>query len=133
MCFLVLLLLLLDSVSTFALTTILDSTFMIASLRAYGAQEAFAAESMRRINVYTSAARTSYNLNRWVCIRIDALGALFASGLAVCLVYFQSRGAANTGFSLNMAGKNTLFAVPSQAHLALKSVSVERSFGGFER
>ena len=75
---------------------------------------------MRRIDLYTRAARTSYNLNRWVCLRIDAIGALFASGLAVYLVYFQSRGAADTGFSLNMAGKNTSLADPLQAHLAPK-------------
>ncbi|KAJ2927022.1 hypothetical protein H1R20_g10047, partial [Candolleomyces eurysporus] len=75
----------------------------LTSLRAYGAQEAFTKESMRRINLYTRAARTVYILNRWVCIRIDTMGALFSSGLAVYLVYFQSQGAANTGFSLNMA------------------------------
>lgn len=74
------------------------------SLRAYGAQEAFIQESMKRLDRYTRAASTFYNLNRWVCIRIDALGGLFAAGLATYLVYFKSPGASNTGFSLNMAG-----------------------------
>ena len=82
-------------------------------------------ESMIRINVYTRAARTFYNLNRWVCVRIDALGTLFASGLAMYLVYFQSQGAANTGFSLNMAGEVSSFVALPKAHFVSKSVLVE--------
>lgn len=35
------------------------------SIRAYGAQEAFKAESYRRINEYTRAARTSHDLERY--------------------------------------------------------------------
>ncbi|PBK77153.1 hypothetical protein ARMSODRAFT_949046 [Armillaria solidipes] len=79
------------------------ANFHSASIRAYGVQEAFAQESLSRINRYTRTARTFYNLNRWVCIRIDALGGLFAAALAVYLVYFQDRTASTTGFSLNMA------------------------------
>lgn len=77
---------------------------MAASIRAYGAQDQFRKESYRRIDRYVRAARTFYNLNRWVSIRIDALGALFASCLAAYLVYGSSARAAHTGFSLNMAG-----------------------------
>lgn len=58
---------------------------------------------MRRTDRYTRAANTYYNLNRWVCVRVDAIGGLFAAGLATYLVYFKSPGASNTGFSLNMA------------------------------
>ncbi|PBK69165.1 hypothetical protein ARMSODRAFT_1019154 [Armillaria solidipes] len=75
----------------------------LTSIRAYGVQEAFAQESLSRINRYTRTARTFYNLDRWVCIRINALGGLFAAALAVYLVYFQDRTASTTGFSLNMA------------------------------
>ncbi|PBK89704.1 hypothetical protein ARMGADRAFT_1167459 [Armillaria gallica] len=75
----------------------------LTSIRAYGVQEAFAQESLSRINRYTRTARTFYNLDRWVCIRISALGGLFAAALAVYLVYFQDRTASTTGFSLNMA------------------------------
>ncbi|KAF5377185.1 hypothetical protein D9615_006331 [Tricholomella constricta] len=75
----------------------------LTSIRAYGAQKTFQEESLNRINRYTRAARTFYNLNRWICIRIDAIGALFAASLAAYLVYFQKHGASNTGFSLNMA------------------------------
>lgn len=76
-----------------------------ASIRAYGVQQAFKTRSLQRIDRYTRAARTFYNLNRWICIRIDAIGGLFAASLAAYLVYFQNNVAATTGFSLNMAGK----------------------------
>ncbi|KAF5336910.1 hypothetical protein D9611_003444 [Ephemerocybe angulata] len=75
----------------------------LTSLRAYGAQEAFINESMNRINRYTRASRTFYNLNRWICIRVDAIGGLFSAGLAAYLLYLRGRSAANIGFSLNMA------------------------------
>ncbi|KAG6837885.1 hypothetical protein H0H93_013038 [Arthromyces matolae] len=75
----------------------------LASIRAYGAQKVFQDESLNRINRYTRAARTFYNLNRWICVRVDAIGGLFAASLATYLVYFQDQKASNTGFSLNMA------------------------------
>ncbi|KAG5728585.1 ATP-binding cassette transporter abc4 [Termitomyces sp. T112] len=75
----------------------------LTSIRAYGAQEAFRDESLQRINRYTRAARTFYNLNRWICVRIDAIGGSFAASLAAYLVYFQDQKASNTGFSINMA------------------------------
>jgi len=65
---------------------------------------AFEEESLRRINHYTRAARTFYILNRWICVRINAISGLFAASLAAYLVYFQGCSAASTGFSLNMAG-----------------------------
>lgn len=75
----------------------------LTSIRAYGAQEMFRKESYSRIDRWTTSARTFYNLNRWICIRIDALGAAFSSGLAAYLVYGGRFNASNTGFSLNMA------------------------------
>ncbi|KAI8982789.1 multidrug resistance-associated ABC transporter [Trametes punicea] len=75
----------------------------LTSIRAYGAQGRFKEESFRRIDRYVRAARTFYNLNRWVSIRIEALSALFAACLATYLVYGSHARAANTGFSLNMA------------------------------
>ena len=82
----------------------LNSDIIQASIRAYGVQETFKEESLHRIDRYTRAARTFYNLNRWICIRVDAIGGLFAAGLAAYLVYVQGHSAASTGFSLNMAG-----------------------------
>jgi len=75
----------------------------LTSIRAYAAEESFTEESMKRINRYTSAARVFYNLNRWVSLRIDTVGGLFAAGLGIYLVYFQKNSASNIGFSLNMA------------------------------
>ncbi|KAG8684445.1 hypothetical protein FRC11_012098, partial [Ceratobasidium sp. 423] len=76
----------------------------IISIRAYGAEDQLKNEALKRIDKYTRAARTFYNLNRWICIRMDALGGLFAAGLAAYLVYYHtSVDASDTGFSLNMA------------------------------
>ncbi|KAF9786031.1 hypothetical protein BJ322DRAFT_1057551 [Thelephora terrestris] len=82
----------------------------IVSIRAYSAQNMFKKESLDRIDKFSRPARTFYNLNRWISVRIDAIGALFSSGLAVYLVYgtgvlhhHRPGSAAAIGFSLNMA------------------------------
>ena len=93
------------SVSTFGYSARQELTSDPASLRAYGAEDRFVNESMIRINRYTRAARTFYNLNRWICIRVDAISGLFAAGLAGYLLHFRTQGASNMGFSLNMAGQ----------------------------
>lgn len=77
-----------------------------ASVRAYGAQRAFRLESYRRIDRYSRAARTNYNLNRWISTRIETLGAVFASGLGTYLLYgpgSRTMLASNIGFALAMA------------------------------
>jgi ABC-type multidrug transport system fused ATPase/permease subunit len=73
------------------------------SIRAYGAQDAFKAESLKRVDNHIRIARVAANLNRWISLRIDFLGDLFSVGLAAYLIYGKSIGASNTGFSLNMA------------------------------
>ncbi|KAJ7293178.1 hypothetical protein C8J57DRAFT_1703993 [Mycena rebaudengoi] len=75
----------------------------LTSIRAYGAQNAAIKTSLERLDRYTRASRSFYNLNRWICVRIDALGGIFAASLAYYLVYFQSHSPSNIGFSLNMA------------------------------
>ncbi|KAJ7691269.1 hypothetical protein B0H17DRAFT_1159808 [Mycena rosella] len=92
----------------------------LISIRAYGAQEDMIKVSMDRINrltrcvrarfiimttilKLTRATRTFTNLNRWVTVRIDLLGALFAASLAYYVVYFENNRPYNIGFSLNMA------------------------------
>ncbi|KXN81115.1 ATP-binding cassette transporter abc4 [Leucoagaricus sp. SymC.cos] len=77
----------------------------LTSIRAYSAEDAFIKGSMERINRYTRASRVYYNLNRWVCIRIDTISGLFAAGLGAYLVYFKSHSPSNVGFSLNMASE----------------------------
>ncbi|RDB25958.1 ATP-binding cassette transporter abc4 [Hypsizygus marmoreus] len=80
----------------------------LVSIRAFGAQEAFSEKCLQSIDGYTRAARTFYNLNRWINVRVGLLGAVFSASLATYLVYFHELSAANTGFSLNMAGKDKL-------------------------
>ncbi|KAF8803433.1 multidrug resistance-associated ABC transporter [Phlegmacium glaucopus] len=75
----------------------------LVSIRAYGAQQSFRTESMKRLNHYVKVSRTSFNLNRWIGIRIDVLGATFTAALASYLLVNRSLNAANIGFSLNMA------------------------------
>ncbi|KAF8885698.1 multidrug resistance-associated ABC transporter [Gymnopilus junonius] len=75
----------------------------MVSIRAYGAQKSFKKESLRRIDHYLRIARTSYNLNRWIGIRMDLLGALFTTALASYLLIRKTLNAANIGFSLNMS------------------------------
>ncbi|KAH8986104.1 hypothetical protein EDB92DRAFT_1818416 [Lactarius akahatsu] len=64
----------------------------LTSIRAYGAQLAFREESYRRID-------------RWISLRIDFLGGLFAAGLAAYLIYVPNERSlpSDTGFSLTMA------------------------------
>ena len=83
------------------------STFVV-SIRAYSAQNEFRQESLRRIDKVTRPTRTFYNLNRWISIRVDAVGTTFSTALAAYLVYgtgaiYKPGSAANIGFSLNMA------------------------------
>ncbi|OCH90238.1 hypothetical protein OBBRIDRAFT_812797 [Obba rivulosa] len=75
----------------------------LTSIRAYGAQDAFRQEIFRRINRYTRVSVSYYDLERWVSLRLDALGGLFAASLAAYLVYGRNMRASNTGFSLAMA------------------------------
>ncbi|OCH88609.1 P-loop containing nucleoside triphosphate hydrolase protein [Obba rivulosa] len=75
----------------------------LTSIRAYGAEHAFTQESYRRIDRYTRITRSFYNLSRWVTLRMEALGGVFAAALAIFLVYGGRTSASDTGFSLNMA------------------------------
>ncbi|KAH9041242.1 hypothetical protein EDB85DRAFT_1921690 [Lactarius pseudohatsudake] len=77
----------------------------LTSIRAYGAQIAFREESYRRIDKYSRAGRSFYNMNRWINLRIDFLGGLFAASLAAYLIYVPNERSlpSDTGFSLTMA------------------------------
>ncbi|KDQ10123.1 hypothetical protein BOTBODRAFT_36553 [Botryobasidium botryosum FD-172 SS1] len=76
----------------------------LTSIRAFGAEEMFKRESLRRIDKYSRPARTFHNTNRWIGVRIDMLGSLFTGGLGAYLVYGKDfYDASNIGFSLNMA------------------------------
>ena len=76
---------------------------LLVSIRAYGAQQPFTNELMTKNDHYIKVSRTSFNLNRWIGIRIDALGATFATAMASYLLIRRTISAANIGFSLSMA------------------------------
>lgn len=75
----------------------------IVSIRAFGAQEQMLREAQKRADKYTRTARAFYNLNRWVTIRIDMLGGLFAAVLAAFIVYGAELDASTAGFALSQA------------------------------
>ncbi|KAF9454753.1 hypothetical protein P691DRAFT_826914, partial [Macrolepiota fuliginosa MF-IS2] len=76
----------------------------LVSIRAYGAQEQYLKECMRRIDTYTRIAMAYRTMSRWVSLRSDVLGALFTAGLSAYLVYGNRQvPASNAGFSLAMA------------------------------
>ncbi|KAF9567104.1 hypothetical protein CPC08DRAFT_733223 [Agrocybe pediades] len=75
----------------------------LVSVRAYGAQNMFKEELIRHIDHYSRISRMSGDLNRWVGLRTDFLGAIFTALLAFYQVYLQDISASNIGFSLNMA------------------------------
>ncbi|KAF8528008.1 P-loop containing nucleoside triphosphate hydrolase protein [Hysterangium stoloniferum] len=76
----------------------------LVSIRAYGAQAAFTSESLKRIDKYTRPARVYYNINRWIGVRIDAIGTAFTACLALYLAYSKTfHTPSDAGFSLAMA------------------------------
>ncbi|KAF9009619.1 multidrug resistance-associated ABC transporter [Cyathus striatus] len=75
----------------------------LVSVRAYGVQLSFKEELLSRVDHYAWIARVSWNLNRWIGVRMAFLGALFTTSLAAYLVFTRSANAANTGFSLTVA------------------------------
>ncbi|KZS96534.1 P-loop containing nucleoside triphosphate hydrolase protein [Sistotremastrum niveocremeum HHB9708] len=74
----------------------------LVSIRAYGAQAAFESESLRRIDDYSRTTRTSYNLNRWIAVRMDTLGAVFSATVAAYLVYGRDLNSGSVGFTLSL-------------------------------
>lgn len=78
------------------------SSFRIASIRAYGAQELFDVEIRKRINKYTRTGLTFYHINRWISVRIDILGAIFSGIVSTYLVYGDHLEAGYAGFTLNI-------------------------------
>jgi len=101
----------------------------LVSIRAYGAQAHFQAESIVRVDKFSRTARTFNDLNRWISIRLDVLGSLFTAALATYLVYGSRTSAANTGFALNMAvgiSGTILFWVRIFNNLEVNAQSLER-------
>uniref|UniRef100_A0A0W0F5R1 P-loop containing nucleoside triphosphate hydrolase protein n=1 Tax=Moniliophthora roreri TaxID=221103 RepID=A0A0W0F5R1_MONRR len=101
----------------------------LPSIRAYGAQGHFIRESLVRIDHYSRTARTFHSLTRWIGLRMDFSGSLFATALAIYLLYIKHQNAAATGFSLNMAAGFSaiiLNGVQSVNTMEVQSNSLER-------
>ncbi|KAH9939288.1 P-loop containing nucleoside triphosphate hydrolase protein [Epithele typhae] len=75
----------------------------LVSVRAYGAQDRFIKEAFDRMDDFSRATRTLFNLNRWISLRLEALSSLIAACLGAYLIYWTHSDAATTGFALNMA------------------------------
>ncbi|KAF8307170.1 hypothetical protein DL93DRAFT_2171840 [Clavulina sp. PMI_390] len=101
----------------------------LTSIRAYGAQERFIQESMRRIDRYSRVARPFWNLNRWIGLRMDVIGTVFSSLLAAYLVLLTKTKASVIGFQLNLSFVLTevfFYWVRLSNHVQLEGNSVER-------
>ncbi|KAF9564153.1 multidrug resistance-associated ABC transporter [Agrocybe pediades] len=104
----------------------------IVSIRAYGAEAAFKAVSLERIDHYIRIARVSNNLNRWIGMRIDLLGNAFTTSLAAYCFYTRSLSATNIGFTLNLATSfctMLLMLVRSYNEFEVQANSLERIQG----
>ncbi|KAF8309572.1 P-loop containing nucleoside triphosphate hydrolase protein [Clavulina sp. PMI_390] len=76
----------------------------LTSIRAYSAETAFQKELLELVDAYTRASRAFFNLNRWMGVRIDFLGAIFTTSLVIHLVYFStSTNASIAGLQLSQA------------------------------
>ncbi|KAK7690649.1 hypothetical protein QCA50_005748 [Cerrena zonata] len=75
----------------------------LVSIRAYGVERIYKSDLHRLIDQYSRAARTSSNLNKWITVRIDIVGALFVASLATYLLYGGRADASASGFSLTLA------------------------------
>ncbi|KZT36420.1 P-loop containing nucleoside triphosphate hydrolase protein [Sistotremastrum suecicum HHB10207 ss-3] len=101
----------------------------LVSIRAYDAQEAFKEESLRRIDDYTRVARTYWNLNRWIALRMDSIAAIFSSAVVTYLVYWKGAPAASVGFTLVLVtsfSQYLLFWVRRVHQLEVEANSIER-------
>lgn len=101
----------------------------IVSIRAYGSQTRFLHDARTRIDKYTRCSVTFYNLNRWVTVRIDTLGGIFAAGLAAVVTYGKFLDASAAGFSLTLAvsvSQYILWWVRILNQFEVESNSVER-------
>ncbi|KAJ3557434.1 hypothetical protein NM688_g1473 [Phlebia brevispora] len=101
----------------------------LVSIRAYGAQDYFRQESYRRIDRYTRASVTFYDLNRWIGIRGSLLAAAFSTGLAAWLTYGERYDASRTGFALTMAigfGSTIVYWVRYFNEIEVQGNSLER-------
>ena len=62
----------------------------------------FDVELRKRVNEYTRTALSFYHINRWISLRMDALGAILSGVISAYLVYGGQLDAGYAGFTLNI-------------------------------
>ncbi|GLB42122.1 putative P-loop containing nucleoside triphosphate hydrolase protein [Lyophyllum shimeji] len=77
----------------------------ITSIRAYGAQKSILLKSLEKVDNYSRASRVFNDFARWIAVRIDVVGGLFAVLLGVHFVYNPNNGVStsNSAFTLTLA------------------------------
>ncbi|KAG5644694.1 hypothetical protein DXG03_007917 [Asterophora parasitica] len=77
----------------------------ITSIRAYGAQESVLLKSLAKVDDYSRASRVFNDLARWIAVRVEALGGIFAAVLGAYFVYGPDTGisTSNSAFTLTLA------------------------------
>ncbi|GJE86639.1 multidrug resistance-associated ABC transporter [Phanerochaete sordida] len=102
----------------------------LISIRAYGAQQACRATLHERQDRYVRAARSFYNVNRWIGTRLNLLGDFFVASLAYYLLYGPLRtNPSVVGFVISQAvGLSDLILVVIRLfnNLEVNSNSLER-------
>jgi hypothetical protein len=84
----------------------------------------FRNELLERMDRYTRAARTFNGLSRWITLRVDVLGSLFAASLAAYLTYASNHNnPSNIGFSLNQAGSFFVHSMINYTSLTISFLS----------
>ncbi|TDL20537.1 P-loop containing nucleoside triphosphate hydrolase protein [Rickenella mellea] len=74
----------------------------LPSIRAYGAEGRFRVVLRNRIDPYIRASLTFYNINRWIGIRANSLGAMFSTVVTTYLVYGTNIRAGSVGLTLTV-------------------------------
>ncbi len=74
----------------------------VASIRAFGAQSFFREALKEKVNLYTRASLALYDTNRWISVRVETLGGLFAATVSIYFIYGSNMPAGYIGFTLSM-------------------------------
>ncbi|KAL5499199.1 hypothetical protein ACEPAH_1717 [Sanghuangporus vaninii] len=101
----------------------------LPSIRAYGAQTIFYSELKKRIDVLARTSYCFYDINRWISIRMDSLGAIFAGVVAAYLAYGSKLSAGYAGFTLSIVlsfSRQILFWVRIYNLVEIQANSLER-------
>lgn len=106
-----------------------DTISGIVTIRGFGVQDRFLAESLKRVDDFSQPCETLYSLNRWIGIRISwCTGAI---GLAAGVIALTTKGnsAGLIGFSLS----NVLAYSTSILYCVRYFTMLEVELNGFER